>query len=90
MDQAKPEDQVVPRLQQECSLEADMGSDVLLFAAELHQIPDQIQRNPSGAHPHDCFGAHGTATHHRYSLVQRPVNQKTKRAGYSTRSFLTG
>ena len=36
MDQAELENQVFPRHQQECRIEQDLGSDALLFAAELH------------------------------------------------------
>ena len=72
-------------------MQGDKASSVmLLFVAELHQILCEIRQNLSGAHPHDRLGAHRSATHHQYSVIQRPVYQKGKRAGLSTRPFLTG
>jgi hypothetical protein len=64
MDQAEPENQFVLRHQQDCGIAPDMAGDVLLFAAEFHQISGQIEWNASGAHQYDCLGAYGSPTYH--------------------------
>ncbi|MEE9905821.1 MAG: hypothetical protein K4305_10445 [Chlorobium sp.] len=40
VDQAEPENQVIPRHQPERRIDADLGGHVLLPAGIVHQIPD--------------------------------------------------
>jgi hypothetical protein len=47
VDQAKPEDQIVPRDQQKRRYDANLGGDELLLAAHVHQISDEIRAFPA-------------------------------------------
>ncbi len=47
MDQAEPEDQIVPRDQQECCHDSNLGGDELLSVAQVNQISDKVCAFPA-------------------------------------------
>ena len=77
MDQAKPENQVIPWYQSERCIDTDLDSHVLLSAVVIHQISDEIPPFIAGVDQNDRLPCdHGTAVVDRYFVSQRTISQK--------------
>ena len=68
MDQAEPENQVIPWYQSERCIDANLGRHVRLSALVIHQVPNKISPFITGINKNDCLSYHGTATVDRYFI----------------------
>ncbi len=80
MGQAKPEDQILPGIQLQCSIEPDLGGDVLLSAIELHQFPDEAVKNDYRVEHYDPGSDDGKSQFDRYLVVISYDYSKSQRA----------
>jgi hypothetical protein len=79
VDQAEPENQVIPWHHPERRIDTDLGGHVLLPAVIVHQVPDEILALFAGTDSYDRSCTHRASPVDRYFVSYEELSLKKVR-----------